>query len=278
MNAGLPSFPAIGDRLTREGWRASARRPGRWRRDGPAGRAAAEVRPQSSGWYALFLSGGSLPSPVAADALRANAVLAGPCKFVCGADGRTVCRADLSRAVLAGDDAMDAAGAWAKSLTALVGGPAAPEPPAWKPEELAPLLEADGWAASAGDGAVRVSVALPGLFRQIVVAAGTRMRCELVDLHGWPDVCVRAAVHLAAAANDRLRLVRFVLEEGETARSLAAEVHLACLPVPSPCLDVALQAMHTAVALTARELSALKGDPELANRCLTAAAVGRKEV
>ena len=162
--------------------------------------------------------------------------------------------------------------AWVRLLTALVGGDAPAEAPPWKPEELAPLLEANGWAASAGEGAVRVSVALPGLFRQILVAAGTRLRCELVDLHGWPAVSRRAALALAAAANDRLTLARFTVEGREAAETLAAEIDLASLPVPGPWLDVALEAMHTAVGLTARELSALR-DPELAHWTLTAAAV-----
>jgi hypothetical protein len=215
--------------------------------------------------------------------LKENAALPGPCKFIRRPEGTVVCRADLPRAVLGGEEIPDdeagsnPAAVWVAALTAMLGGepvtaPALVAPPA----EIAALLEANGWVVAAADGVVRISIALPGLFRQTVLdtrsPGATRCWCELVDLKDWPDVCRTAALALAGAANDRLVLTRFALERRAEAEPLFAEINLASLPVPGAWLDVALEAMHTAIALTARELSALR-DPELAQWALTASAV-----
>jgi hypothetical protein len=119
-------------------------------------------------------------------------------------------------------------------------------------------------------------VPLPGLFRQVVLD-GARARCELADLDGADDECGRAALHLAAAANDRLRVARFAVIPGDPAKQLVAEAYHGSSGVPGRRAGGAVEALHAAAVLTARELAALRGDRELACAYLAAHAAGGKE-
>jgi hypothetical protein len=163
--------------------------------------------------------------------------------------------------------------AWVSDLSAVADGEPIAEQP-FDAAEVTAALEKDGWPAVDADGGVRVSVPLPGLFRQITLH-GPRLQCELLDLEGTEDECRRAALHLAAVANDRLRLARFaLLPPGR----LVAGVHLGSLGVSGAWLGGALEALRAAVAMTAREFAALRGDRELAGLVLAAAAAGKEGV
>jgi hypothetical protein len=237
-----------------------------------AGPAVLWVRPAAGGWEEWFLQGGAVP---AGDLLTENPRLGGPAKLVRDQQGG-LCRCDLPRELMDADMPADShpLDSWLRDVTALAdGSPAKPVPPAETPEALAARLEKAGWAAAAAKGQVRLSVSLPGLYRQIVLT-GPRLGCELADLAGAAEPCRQAVLRFAAAANRRLRLARFALAPTEV---LMAEVHLGSAGVPGAWLEWALEALHTAVELTARELSALRGDPELARWFLAAVAAPTKE-
>jgi hypothetical protein len=287
MKGTLPQVPRlVGELLARHGWKAGRDRPSRWRRTTPAGPAVLWADPAAGGWEEWSLQGGAVPA--AADLLAANARLPGPGKLVRSAQGGCLCRFDLPRDLAdAGAPADLPEGghpldSWLRDVTAVAGGsPAEPVQPGEAPDALAARLEKAGWAAAAAEGKVRLSISLPGLFRQAVLdgwqPAGTRLWCELADLAGAAEPCRQAVLRLAGEANGRLRLVRFALVPAGAAEVLAAEVNLGSAGVPGPWLEWALEALHTAVVLTARELSALRGDPELARWFLAATAAQAKE-
>lgn len=278
------------------------------------GRPLLHCRHGGSQWETWLVLRGAIVPPATDVApgegvLIANAKLAGPGKFVdtaalpqgqgAAARGAIDCRFDLPRELLGhqGDgnfsDIAYPIDSWAKDVTALATGTARPARAA-APDVVSVhmLLDKAAWPTTSADGLLRISTPLPGLFRQILIdvagAHGPRLWCELVDLAGWPAHCRQAAIHLALAANARLRLVRFALvgqasnlshdsDRLETCpTSLVAEVVLGSARVPGAWLDVALECLHSAVVLSARELSALR-DPELANWYLAAHGLSAKE-
>jgi hypothetical protein len=243
------------------------------------------VHASSSCWQAWHLSGGGISAPPASDRLRRNARLPGLCKFVAGRGAASVCRFDLPVELLRSVEEADPAGgppgarhplqAWAEGVSAAASG-RRPKPiqADGSAASLAAALEKNGWPVSAAEE-VRVSVSLPGLFRQILIepcgSSATRLSCELADISSWPQACRSAALLVAGAANDRLRLARFALVAVEQTEKLFLEVNLTPAPIPGVWLDAALEAMHAAIRLTARELTALR-DPELAKWTLAATA------
>ena len=93
---------------------------------------------------------------------------------------------------------------------------------------------------------------------------GTRLWCQLADMTSWSDVpAAKRHGHLRRVANQRLRLVRLVSVVGEAVEQLQAEIILPSTQIPAIGWRLALEALHVAIRLTARELSALR-DPELA--------------
>jgi hypothetical protein len=266
-----PRSPA--NRLAQHGWKPSR---SRWRRHTSFGCAQAWCADVTSGWEAWLFQGGALPCPAGADLLKSNAQIAAPCKLVRSTDG-VVTRADVP-VELTGEAADHPLDAWARAITAAAAGEwdgldgdgldepgtplAAPELVAW--------LEKTGWAASLADDVVRVSVQLPGAFREIVLESGRaalRLWVELVDWTDWPAPSRRAATELALQANDRLYLARFSVAADSSGGRLIAEVYVPQAPMPGPWLELGLETTWAAVALTARELVALR-DPELASLTL----------
>jgi hypothetical protein len=236
----------------------------------------------SGSWETWYLAGGAVSGVPLEQLLVRNGRLAGPGKFVLQANGASCCRFDVPRGLRHDQTAAEhAVQAWAEAVTAIAMGSALePAPGGKSPEVLAAFLSEKGWSATAADGGVRVSLSLPGLFRQITVEAArvtcTRLQAELVDLAGWPEPCRRAAFRFAHAANVRLRLVRLALSSESAAEPLLAEIHLASAQVPGTWLEVAMEALAAALALSARELSALR-DPELAQWFLAATAAGKED-
>jgi hypothetical protein len=276
MTADVVMPMTIGDELARQGWHAVPGAQVRWQRETPAGPATLTRGRGSSAWEEWDLRGGAVP---ASDPLVANAAVDGPGKLLHHPGGGCAWRFDLPRGLLAppdgfGPEAGEPLAAWVRGVGAVAaGGPVAGE--TFDPADVAARLEKDGWPAVAVDGEVRVRVSLPGLYRQVAID-GSRVRCELVELDGAGVECQAAALHLATAANDRLRLARFALSPDDPAARVVAEVHLGLLGVSGPWPGVALEALHAAVVLTARELAALRGDRELA-RAYLAAQAARKE-
>jgi hypothetical protein len=315
-----------GEWMSRHAWQASAQ--GKWRHETPIpikgekkARPLLVARHDSSQWEAWHLVRGAIVPPTKAIApgegvLIANAALAGTGKYV-GQDSHpvegetglesfpTTCRFDLPRELLGhqgeGDlaDMQHPVEAWVQDVTALATGASSPSrSPAASLNLVHTLVDKAGWPTTAADGVLRISMPLPGLYRQILIdlayVDGPRVWCELADFADWTSECRTAAVHLALAANERLRLVRFALVgeqdvgcdrrsalapslagPGATALRLShparlvAEVVLGSARVPGAWLDVALECVHAAIVLTARELSALR-DPELAKWYLSA--------
>jgi hypothetical protein len=255
----------IGELLAQHGWQPEAD-PAFWWRDTPAGPATLTRTPGTGLWDVWEMHGGNLPT---GGSLVANAALAGPGKMCRDNGGGFVWRYELPRSATDTHDG-ETLDAWVQDVTAVaVGAPV--EPPPVDSTALAARLEKDGWPATAVDGVVRVSVALQGLFRAITID-GAMLQCELSDFESVDPVCRQAALHLAETANDRVRLGRFALHTEGPAGKLFAEVHTGSTGVSG----IAVESLHAAIALTARELAALRGDRELADTYLAAHAAGEE--
>jgi len=310
-----------GEWLGRAGWRAGS--AGKWRHEpipikgDKKGRPLLVCRHDSSQWEAWDLVRGAIVPPAKVidrgeGILAANADLPGPGKYVAadfqpadeygGVDANVSCRFDLPRHLLGhqgdGDlaDVEHPAEAWVRDVTALAirvpssdPSPASHAAPSSKLNTVHARLDKAGWPTTSVDGRLRVSLSLPGLFRQILIdldgVHGPHVWCELIDLNGVMAESRQAAVHFALAANARLRLARVALvgqapglratsaeagtQVGSVLHRLVAEVVLGSARVPGAWLDVALECVHAAVVLCARELSALR-DQELAKWYLSA--------
>ncbi|MBI3469184.1 MAG: hypothetical protein HY000_39780 [Planctomycetes bacterium] len=283
--SGVQRRPA--DWLASSGWTYQPGELPRWSCVTQSGPVTTWCEHAGSGWEEWFANGGAVPRSCAAALLADHARWPAPCKLVRLPDGSVACRADVPSELMSVPlEQWSMTGAvapkhpldsWAAAFTALVSGRAGPPPegtmPASAAEELVAALETAGWSASAADGAVRVSMHLPGVYREVSIdvdpAHGTRCWAELVQLGGWPDECRRAATELALDANDRLHLARFVMLAEPDGDRIIVEINLGSAWIPSAWLDVALETVRTAVALTARELTALR-DPELALWALAA--------
>lgn len=285
MNAASLPLRSAEDHLGGSGWKRHETRAGLWFRRTNAGTANLRGQNVSSDWQAWHLSGGVLSYPAPSEILQANAGLRGPCKFTASASDGSFCRFDLPLALLrnrqeadlpsgslVGQDPLEA---WAAVVAAVATGTATKsDQPVPAAGELAAWLEKAGWPASVADEEVRVSVSLPGLFRQIRLDCcgqqSGRLSCELTEITSWPAVCRDAALALAASANERLRLARFAAVASEQGEKLYVEIDLTPAQIPGVWLGLAVEAMYAAIRLTARELTALR-DPELAKWTLAAA-------
>jgi hypothetical protein len=259
----------VADALAGLGWSHHSGAPLEFSRLTAAGLLALRGYLTAAGWLQLFATGDGVPAVSRAGVFRANAALAGPAKYV--VRSRLVSlRFDLPLEVVS---ASEAAGSgrgpttldrWAADLTAVLA-PSEVDPPSCDPApaaELAAALEAQGWVAAVdGERQVRLTVAVPGLFRHVLIrsdSAGTHIWTELASLAGWSKRSQQAALVLAHAANDRLRLARFALAaDGAT---LVAEVALGSAAMPGVWLDAALDALHGAIVGCGRELAALRDE------------------
>ncbi len=233
---------------------------------------------RTAGWMQFFPTGDGVPAVSPAGVLRANAELAGPAKYV-ARSGMVSLRLDVPLDILAADDPPDfrfggrtPLETWAEDITAILAphDVSSAEYVPVEPETIARSLEAQQWVAAVDDDGqrVRVTQAVPGLFRHIFIASdrhGTRVWTELANLANWPDRCQAAAIAVAQAANDRLHLARFAFAPGSLL--LVAEVSLGAATVPGAWLDAALEAIGAAVGACGRELLAL-GDERLAHLVL----------
>lgn len=154
-------------------------------------------------------------------------------------------------------------------------------------------LKSAGWSASTEDERIFVNLTLPGVFRQVEIApravAGSEpaivVGCDLITLPTEAeeqnfgldatddfgcnvDTCIKAIVHVAREANARLPLVRYSIDRRDTPWRLRAEVTFCVTPIPGAWLLKALEVIQSAVATTALELEALRGDAELSKLVL----------
>lgn len=268
------------------GWQTDGQRS--WRLSTRHGDALLSEAGDRDSWRQYRLVGGAVPKPACNLVLHDNYHLFGPAKLVVRAGGPPVCRLDVpdgleksSAGLPWGDhglDALDAYAAWAEAVSACATGDYGQDRPASLPDEsVADELQRAGWSTSWDDGLLHVHVQLPGVYRQLAIEhrppVGVKLATELVRLDGLDDQCVEAMLVLAAEANARLPLVRMAIEDGTEGGALRAEVGFGRRLIAGALLAAALDAVETAVAMTARELEALC-DPELA-RLVSAAAAAR---
>jgi hypothetical protein len=215
--------------------------------------------------------------------LEDNASLAGPAKFV-AAPGRRlpICRCDVPREptqdtllpASAGD--IDPWSLWARSVTSLASGARGAPGEALDVSSSANLLQQAGWVATAEADQVLVHVQRPGLFRQVHIEQtrdeGARISADLADLQGLCRSRRRAIMRLATAANRRLPLARFVTTRPPHSQVLRCEVHWGVSLVSGAWLIAAIEAVETAIVLTAREMQAAVRDTELARLMVAAPA------
>lgn len=241
-------------------------------------------------WRHLQLSGSAAPKSKKADVLQNNVNLFGPAKFVARTKRQPICRFDvpenLSGWVTHGGDwngalhTLDPFRGWAGVVTACVTDPRnlrrfrGSFPPAADNESIAEEIRNCGWAATVDEGEIRIHMQLPGVFRQVRVeqieSTPVKVAADLVELKELSSDSLKAIDRLANEANGRLPLVRFAVKENGSNPVLRAEVHLGCALIPGAWLAASLEVIETAIALTARELEALR-DPELAKHVQAAA-------
>jgi len=244
------------------------------------GKAELKLVHHSSEWQSWWLKTGKLGIPGTHQVLHEQQILQGPGKFVIDGSGIILCRFDLPQEVIpaAGEYDLETGTTvtpldlWCEIVTDIASGrtPVSPEPlPA---AQIAGELEKQGWVTSVEADSVRITVPLVRVFRQVTVETRdpgvTWVSCELGNLTGWCDASCEAAMKFLNEANNRLQLVRFAHREDR----LFAEVNLSVMRVPGVWLDTALEAVRTAIALTAKELVALR-DPGLAELSLTESSV-----
>jgi hypothetical protein len=255
---------------------------GCWTLDTPHGPARLVELTEQANWRHFELRGGALRFPPPRRLFAENYQLAGPVKY--RAIGRQVaCLADVPRAT-SGWDGHDVSMAhenpwqgWSRYITRLVRG----EPVEAVDEGLGaaiPLetalgeLQSAGWSASMDGGRLLVHLQLPGAYRQVRIEStvgGTCLAVDLLDYTGVSRLSLRAMARVAQGANARIPLVRLAVDERNQPTVLRAEVHLGRMPILGAWLSSAVDVLATAVALTARELEALR-DPELAQVVLAA--------
>jgi hypothetical protein len=273
------------------GWEPDG--PGQWVHDTPHGPAVLWHLVEVGDWRQFALEGGAVPRMATKQVLAENSRLFGPVKLVARTGRHTLCRADLPEefAGLARERSVELTGAaggsltsqdprhaWASAVTAVATGEFRGLCESSPPDEaVADRLGQAGWTTSLDDGCLNVHLHMPGLYRQVSVeiedGLGAIVATDLLPLDGVKGSWRKAAVHLAHQANVRLPLVRYAIKQGTGPPVLRAEVHLGSAPVSGVWLPTALEAIETAVTLTARELQALR-DRELAELVLAAEAAG----
>ena len=251
------------------GWRSDSADGSLLSRGQGAGRATMKRLAGTSGWRGWALDGPRTPATKPSEIFAHNHQLAGPLKFVRNGSRSVICRADLPVEVLDAPAEFDVTTGrssspligWGEMISAISRGKTCETEHPLPTDQIVADLERNGWVASVDGEAVQVTLTLPQMFHQVTIqrdrSSGTRLGCELVDLTGFSPLCRRAAIELAHAANDRLQLVRYATT-GPAGQLLFAEVHLSNARIPGIWLEMALEAIGTAIALSARELAALR--------------------
>ncbi len=238
-------------------------------------------------WRQFQLTGGTTPRSTNSRVLQDNFGLFGPAKLIARPGDCPICRLDVPEELTASigesiafsEDfqVLDARVAWAQAVTALATGNFQPEKaaPASDAAIVAQLKQA-GWSASVDDGRAIIHLQMPGVYRQLRIEydqpVGVKLATDLIDIFDLKDECLRAMLLLAQEANARLPLVRMAVAESSQSITLRAEVSFGAQLIAGSLLLDSLHVFETAVALTARELEALR-DAELARLVLSAAAV-----
>jgi hypothetical protein len=268
---------SLDESLREFGWRPAGDLS--WTRSTATGRAQLRADHDSPTWRRFELTGHCIGLTTAGCYLRDNGCVPGPIKYVARPREGVRCRCDLPvvsesfRNSQAPESAEPLTVQWARAITELVEGRPVSSAPAfdidWALEELAQT----GRSASRDGDRVLIHYQRPGLFGQICCERdpriGLRLSAELVPLTGRRGPFHRAAVRLAAEANWRLPLVRFVVS-GTSPLVLSCEVCFGNALIPSAWLTVALEAVEAAMSLTLRELQALR-DPTLARLLIAVA-------
>jgi hypothetical protein len=260
------------------------RRPdGALARPGGAGTALRALAP-SGGWSRHV----SLPREAGSDAAQELAP-PGPFKTLPGPeDGSLVLAADIPSFI---DEIPDAPGAgpggpkdgpeddpvfapWAEALVDALGewdgeaGASRSAPPPLDPALLVERLRALGWDASAASGAAAVNLPARRSFHQARFidcgGRGVLIEAELAAQEAPDERWHEAAIAVARAANEGLRLVRVAVRRVAGRASIAAQVHLGRLPLAAQWLPLSLAAVAAAVSLLGREARAL-ADPAVAD-------------
>jgi len=242
----------------------------------PAGTARMKRGAASADWQPFDLLTPSLRMPEAADLFLAQEQLAGPAKFVLLETGEVRCRIDIPREAVptcGGSEGEAEGNGWAAAATAMASGA---EPGAAEAVDLGAVqrrLDNEGWPVAKDGNRLRVSIALPRVFRQVHIEPdrGLRLSAELINLSNADAATKQSVRAFLQVANRRLRLVRIA----ERNLSLFVEVHLSVTQIPGPWLSVALEVIRQSLALCAKEVDVLR-DPAASQLMPAAAAVGGK--
>lgn len=266
------------------GWQPAE--PGRWHLRTGASQAILLFAAHRDPWRQFFLSGGAIPPTSPDRMLSDNAHLPGPAKFVLRDDRTPAVRLDISDAAATASSSaaytldhlsseFAAENRWAQAITACVNGQPQPAAVITQPHAIIAEIKHAGRTASLEEESIHVHLQLPGIYRKVTLEVGgdgeVNLTTVLVELTEYNDVARTAVMLMVRAANQRLPLVRFVHRESEQPPSIRAEVCFGRALIPGGWLRVSLQAIEHAIALTARELEALR-DPALAELVLAAAA------
>lgn len=262
------------------GWRPSNADHTRFQLKTANGKAELKLVHLSSGCQTWALKTGKLELPLKHQLFHDQHIVQGPGKFVIDGAENILCRFDLPQEVISAEGEFDLGtrstvtplDLWCEVVTGIAWGRSPVSAATFPEEKIAGELEKRGWVTSVEAGIVRITVPLVRVFRQVTVETRepgvTYVSCELVNLNGWCDTSCEAAMKFLTEANNRLQLVRFAHREDR----FYAEVNLSVMRVPGVWLNTALEAVRTAIALTAKELVALR-DSGLAELSLTEASV-----
>lgn len=246
-----------------------------WKRRTPRGMAQVRHVNDRGTWRHFELSGGALPKIEHQAILSANRHLAGPLKFVTLSGNRAVCRLDLPATVSSEWDwasqEFDAIerpfDSLAQAIYAVVSG----EEPVLAsadrcPERTSGLLADAGYSVSVDGMSVQVHLNHCGIYRQVHVGQ-VGLSAEIARLDGYGPDSRQAALLLVHQANQRLPLVRYSLANDGPA-IVRAEVYWGLVPISGAWLNLSLECIDAAIALTARELEAVR-DPQLGKLAVT---------
>ncbi len=239
----------------------------------PAGTATLKRITAGGDWQTFDLVSPSLKVPEAADLFLAQERLAGPAKFVLLESGEVRCRIDLPRETIPADsDPGDGADGWAAAVRATVSGTVLGATEAVDLSAVQRQLDNEGWPVAKDGNRLRVSIALPRVFRQVHIEPdrGLRLAAELINLSNTDAATKQSVRAFLQVANRRLRLVRIA----ERNLSLFVEVHLSVTQIPGPWLSVALEVIRQSLALCAKEVDVLR-DP-VASQLVPTFSVGGK--
>lgn len=255
------------------GWVEDLKSKGSLLLETPAGTATLKRSTAGGDWQTFDLVSPSLNVPEAADLFLAQEQLPGPAKFVRDESGAVRCRIDLPRETIPADsDPGDGADGWAAAVRAIASGTVLGATEAVDLSAVQRQLDNEGWPVAKDGNRLRVSIALPRVFRQVHIEPdrGLRLAAELINLSNTDAATKQSVRAFLQVANRRLRLVRIA----ERNLSLFVEVHLSVTQIPGPWLSVALEVIRQSLALCAKEVDVLR-DP-VASQLVPAFSVGGK--